>query len=559
MYFVYLQLNTSNFSNMSKQHLIFMPESGPGQLKFTTELVVKPKHDNSTCSQCQDRVKEHTTLNFNSYQVQNQILVKQRQSANLWIETLKQIEEGSVWGKCLQGSCMGDVIVIDDVEEIHTPALLPVLSPIVNTPAQNFTLGNVKQLRYSTPVREATPTKLNTPVRQSPYETVSTPNQQSSRINLSTSNVTINLTEDDELDWELQSPKPSLVPLKQKISMKTIELLIYKHRDQTHDHVFWIDRADSEVQFKKKQLIQLRQKLNKARNYLNFDLAPRIQAEIESKEAIFAAKHIHKVQVTENLKTQKPLDESIRNAMYDPMKTNEMFNVRKSAQQQVALNNLYQYKCDLLALEKLKNKYAPLVANELFYKENMYWKQYLSAKKNDEVKQVPPVRIVDLDALAADRRDRKARLQQKRAGKRERRRKKLKERHDNQVKFRQTLNTSSTLNESSTSTDPSNNLNNSIISEPASISCYTPSPTTTPLDLNTTLSSTLRDTGSISESSTQNTPQSTIQNTPGYVTNRKMRLRTRNCMKDIVTPTKVRRVNTFQPYRSLLRFPSPNQ
>uniref|UniRef100_A0A8D9EJN3 Uncharacterized protein n=1 Tax=Cacopsylla melanoneura TaxID=428564 RepID=A0A8D9EJN3_9HEMI len=259
-------------------------------------------------------------------------------------------------------SSLSDVICLDtdmednDIEMVHSPLQLPLLSPINN---------------FRTPSK--TPNTV-TPMKSGNH-------QSASDLSLNQSEYTMSTPVKPNLVSENQTPVKVMPPsAKKPISSHTIKNLIYSKQACSDDHVFWVNKFKKQVQVDRRFLHRLKGKVRKAKNYSNFDLAASLESEIQAREEEFAKKHIQRIQVTDNLSTYQPMDEETRGAIYNRITSAELFQVRTCSQQQSALITLRQYKENLLVLQQLNNKHVPLVANELYYKEQLYKKVYLTPK-----------------------------------------------------------------------------------------------------------------------------------------------------------------------------------
>ncbi|KAL1456961.1 hypothetical protein WDU94_001644 [Cyamophila willieti] len=514
-----VSLSPMQVNTMSKQHLIFMPENGKKHFKFTTDLQIQNLHDSSSCKTCKARVKQ-CMVNVHANQVQNQILVKQRECAKLWNETLDLIMKGKTPDRIRHDSSLSDVICLDidmednDIEEVHTPLQLPLLSPINNLRIQMHTPSKTPNTM--------TPTKR--PV----------PNQHAKKLGMNMSEYNTSTPSKQNLVSNNQTPVKMPPSAKKPLSSNIKKYLIYSKQHFSEDHVFWVNKFKKQVQEERRWMHILKGKLRKAKNYANFLLAASLESEIQVREKEFAEKHIQRIQVTENLSTYKPMHEGVREAIYNPIKSAELFEVRTSRQQQCALNSLRQFKENLLVLQQLNNKYAPLVANELYYKEQLYKKVYLTPRnydnildKNDIIVNVLSTPQQSNNVLAtpqqSNKKLKKILSQEKRSKKR-----KQQKRLNRLKKMGQILGTAESGNKVTTVIETiQNKQSESTMKE--SLKLY---------DHNITISSESSKTPTSSHASPR---PNNIQSLP--------------CKISETTPVKLSSATKFQPYRSMLGFP----
>ncbi|KAI5700986.1 hypothetical protein M8J75_004995 [Diaphorina citri] len=349
----------------NKQHLIFMPENGKSKLKFTKDLKVEDKHDINSCKSCSTRIAS-CLVNVQAVQIQNKILTQQRECSKLWNKVLDEVSKGYVAGNQKHASdledaiiCIEDDIEDDEIEEIQTPTPLPTLSPIINIQ----------------------PKKPNTLVNKTPVHSTTPVFQTSAESGININNVILasktlhsqKFLDDSTRETYTSFNKITLLPDVKKS-------LIYTQNSMSKDHLFVVGPLQKGIAHAKKQLSYLASKWREALNNSKSSVASNFEAMLKKHEENFVSKHIRKIHFTDNLCTYEPMDIKVRNAIYDPSQTGVLFDIRSSGKQEVALSKLRQLKCNLRGLELLQNKFAPQVANELYYQEFRYRKEYLAPR-----------------------------------------------------------------------------------------------------------------------------------------------------------------------------------
>lgn len=368
---VHTSSSAAIMSQFSKQHLIFMPEKGKSNLKLTTDLKVQEKHETDSCEVCQSR-RKNWFVNVQSAEVQRSILKQQRDCLKVWNETMDNISEGNVSGKKTAGNLNDVIVCVDDfedsdVEVISSPTLLPNLSPITNskpkTPSTNITSINSTLM--------VNPSTLNLSLN-CVRNGWSTPSKST----------LISKTQTPTDDY-LRSLYALLKSA--KFDTATRNLLTYSHRDMSDDHVFWI-RKQRKVKLKtdRHELMQLKAEIKKAKVDGLSDENPflkNLQNEISQKEEEFASRHISRICLEEYHGRCEPMSPPERSAVYHLERGQyykEFTNKQKNA-----LKFVRQNKSLVKDLNERDNKFAPLLANELYYKERMYRKKYLKLKTSD--------------------------------------------------------------------------------------------------------------------------------------------------------------------------------
>lgn len=356
-------------SSVSKQHLIFMPESGKSNFKLTADLKIQEKHDENSCASCQAR-KKSWFVNMQSVQVQNSILKQQAECSNAWKETINVILRGNVLGRTTDNDtiiCLDEFDESDDndIEEIHRPTTLPNLSPIP-----------IVQSKKSTPSK--TP---NIPIRST--SEMSTPKN----------NFPLHLS-NNSTNYNFLTPKDTDIPLVSTPSKKDLKLLentildpatarkfLASSKCLSIDHVFWVDPTNTDLINDRKKFDRLKSQVGNARVKGNFLLHKNLKHELSKKQNDFVSKYVEKVQLLDNHnRTYMPLDSAERDAIYFPDKTGQLFHLNSCPEQKDALENLKIIKSKVTAMGHIQNRFTPYVTNELFYREHMYKEKFLRTK-----------------------------------------------------------------------------------------------------------------------------------------------------------------------------------
>lgn len=162
--------------------------------------------------------------------------------------------------------------------------------------------------------------------------------------------------------------------------------LIYSEAPFSDDHLFFLQHKLYSVGKHKAKILEVKAELYNCKVPFK---RKELTQKLEAMEKAFIEKYVYKVKFDENLPLLKPLDQEIRDNIYNINKTTNplRYKVDKSDAQLKAQNKLKLFRKHVNILKHDGNKYASKMENFLFHKETKYKELFnMKLKTTEELK-----------------------------------------------------------------------------------------------------------------------------------------------------------------------------
>ncbi|XP_017303630.1 uncharacterized protein LOC108253698 isoform X1 [Diaphorina citri] len=174
--------------------------------------------------------------------------------------------------------------------------------------------------------------------------------------------------------------KPIPKPWHDELTPAIKQHLMYSNEPCTHDHIFWVNTTNNGVVVTKQKLSKLRQNLDLAIKKDSKDQIEAAERKLKEKEDYFVNEFINKVEYDSSLPTISPITRDLRHAIYNEVECVKMFKTQLCKEQADMLKSMRAKKKMYNQMVRIKNKFAPDIANEMYHKEIEYKERFLTLR-----------------------------------------------------------------------------------------------------------------------------------------------------------------------------------